>query len=79
VDILRAMANRRGPRQSLLALGYAGWGPGQLDAELQANGWLTVGADESLLFDEGLDDKWDRAIKKLGIDPAMLSVEAGRA
>lgn len=79
IDILRDMAGGHGPRKSLLALGYAGWGPGQLDAEIQANGWLSVSADESLVFDEGLDDKWERAIGKIGIDFSKLSGDAGHA
>jgi putative transcriptional regulator len=79
VDILQDIAQGRGPRRSLLALGYAGWGAGQLDAEIQSNGWLTVDADEQLVFDEDLDSKWERAIAKLGIDVSMLSSEAGRA
>ncbi|MEE8505234.1 MAG: YqgE/AlgH family protein, partial [Kiloniellales bacterium] len=68
-----------GPRRSLLALGYAGWGAGQLDAEIQANGWLIVAADEQLVFDKDLDNKWERAIAKLGVDPALLSSDAGHA
>ncbi len=79
VDILRDMADGGGPRHSMLALGYAGWGPGQLDAEIQANGWLHVDADEALVFDDDLDGKWERSIAKLGFDPSMLSGEAGHA
>jgi putative transcriptional regulator len=79
LDILRAIAEGEGPRQSLFALGYAGWGPGQLDAEIYANGWLTVPADPSILFDDNLDTKWERALAGLGIDPLMLSAEAGHA
>lgn len=79
VDILRAIAAGEGPRRHLLALGYAGWGPGQLDGEIRANGWLHVAADEELVFDAGLDSKWDRAIAKIGIDPRMLSDAAGHA
>ena len=79
VDILRDMAAGRGPRHSLLALGYAGWGRGQLDAEIQANSWLHVEPDEDLVFDDDLDGKWDRAIHKLGFDPTMLSGDAGHA
>jgi putative transcriptional regulator len=79
VEILREIAGGAGPRQSLLALGYAGWGAGQLEAEMQANAWLIVGPDEPLLFDENLDSKWDRALAKLGITSAMLSGEAGHA
>ncbi len=79
VDILSDIAHGRGPRCSLLALGYAGWGPGQLDSEFQANGWLSVAADETLVFDDELDSKWERAIGKLGIDVSSLSGEAGHA
>ncbi len=79
VDILRDMAEGQGPRQSLLALGYAGWGPGQLDSEIQANGWLHAEADEALIFDADLEGKWERAIAKLGFDLSALSGEAGHA
>jgi putative transcriptional regulator len=79
LDILKEMAAGGGPRKSLLALGYAGWGPGQLDAEIQANGWLSVSSDEALVFDADLDHKWERAIGKIGIDFSMLSGEAGHA
>ena len=64
---------------SLLALGYAGWAPGQLDAEIQANGWLHVPADRELVFDRDLDSKWERAVQKVGIDPSFLSMDAGHA
>jgi len=79
IDILKDIAGGAGPRRSLLALGYAGWAPGQLDAEIQSNGWLSVPADEQLVFDDGLDDKWERAIGKIGIDFNMLSGDAGHA
>jgi putative transcriptional regulator len=79
VDILRDMARGSGPRQTLLALGYAGWGPGQLDAEIQANGWLQVPADEQLVFGQNLDAKWELAMAKLGIDFGRLSSDAGHA
>jgi putative transcriptional regulator len=79
VDILRDMARGAGPRQTLLALGYAGWGPGQLDAEIQANGWLQVPADEQLVFGENLEAKWELAMAKLGIDFGRLSSDAGHA
>jgi putative transcriptional regulator len=79
VDILRDMASGQGPRCRLLALGYAGWGPGQLDREIQENGWLTVDADESLIFDEKLTDKWERGFAKLGLDISKLSSIAGHA
>lgn len=79
VDILQAIADGRGPEQSLLALGYAGWGPGQLDEEIKANGWLHVDADPDLVFGLGPDEKWEQAMVKIGIDPRMLSDEAGHA
>jgi putative transcriptional regulator len=79
VDILRDMARGSGPRQTLLALGYAGWGPGQLDAEIQANGWLQVPADEHLVFGQDLEAKWELAMAKLGIDFGRLSSDAGHA
>ncbi|HWG79500.1 MAG TPA: YqgE/AlgH family protein [Stellaceae bacterium] len=79
LDILRAIGRGDGPRRSLLALGYAGWGPGQLDAEIQANGWLHVAADEGIVFGDDFKDKWQRALGKLGIDPIALSGDAGHA
>ncbi len=79
IDILRAIAEGDGPAQSLLALGYAGWGPGQLDDEIKANGWLSLDSDPTLLFETDVDDKWTAAMRKLGIDPLMLSDEAGHA
>jgi len=78
-DILRAMAEGRGPKRSLLLLGYAGWGPGQLDEEIQANGWLNVPCDDSLLFDGDLEGKWRRSIAKIGVSLSTLSAEAGHA
>lgn len=79
VDILKAIAGGEGPRQSLLALGYAGWGPGQLDTEIKSNGWLHVAADSDLVFGPDQDAKWQRAMDKIGIDPLMLSEDAGHA
>jgi putative transcriptional regulator len=79
LDILKELAAGGGPRRSLLALGYAGWGPGQLDAEIQANGWLSVSSDEALVFDADLEHKWERAIGKIGIDFSKLSGDAGHA
>jgi putative transcriptional regulator len=79
LEILRAIGKGQGPRQSLFALGYAGWAPGQLDAEIQANGWLSVAADDDIIFDPDHDGKWRRALGKLGIDLSMLSSDAGHA
>lgn len=79
-EILAAIARGEGPSQWLLALGYAGWGPGQLEAELGQNAWLTRAADPALIFaqdrSEGL---WLRALREMGIDPLGLSAQAGRA
>lgn len=79
IDILRDIAKGKGPKEKILALGYAGWGPGQLDDEIRENGWLHVAADDTLVFGDELDDKWEKAIQKIGIDPRMLSDEAGHA
>jgi len=79
VDILRAIAKGSGPGQAVLALGYAGWSPGQLEEELQQNGWLTCPADSSLIFDMPLESKYDCALRKLGIDPSFLSSDFGHA
>lgn len=79
VDVLRAIAGGTGPRQMLLALGYAGWGSGQLDSEIRDNAWLIVPADLDLLFSGNLERKYEQAIQKLGIDVGLLSGEAGHA
>jgi putative transcriptional regulator len=79
VDILKAIAGGGGPREGLLALGYAGWGPGQLESEIQQNAWLSVPADERLLFAAAPDRLWREALAKLHIDPALLSGTAGHA
>ncbi len=79
VDVLRSIARGAGPERAIFALGYAGWAPGQLDAEFQNNGWLSVGADPELVFGRDHGDKWRRAIGKVGVDPALLSGEAGHA
>jgi putative transcriptional regulator len=79
IDVLKAIARGDGPRHRVLALGYAGWAAGQLDAEIQANGWLLVPADLELVFGLDNDTKWERAIAKIGIDLTLLSSEAGHA
>ena len=79
VDILRAMATGCGPSRALLALGYAGWAPGQLDAEIQANGWLHCEPDPDLLFGLDLAAKYHEALAKLGVNISLLSGEAGHA
>lgn len=79
VDILRAISAGRGPRQALMALGYAGWGAGQLETEIAQNGWLTCPATPELLFDADIDGKYDRILATIGVDPAHLSMTAGHA
>lgn len=79
IEILKAIAEGGGPREGVLALGYAGWGPGQLDDEMQRNTWLNVPADEALLFTEQPDQLWRAAMARLGIDPSALSGSAGHA
>jgi putative transcriptional regulator len=79
LEILRAIAEGRGPGRALLALGYAGWAPGQLEFEIQANGWLHSNADRGLIFDDDIDLKYERAMAKIGVAPAMLSADAGHA
>jgi len=78
-DILRAIASGDGPRQSLMALGYSGWGRGQLDEEIKQNAWLNVPGDEALLFSEDFELKWERVLAKIGVSPHLLSGEAGHA
>ncbi|MCB1885433.1 MAG: YqgE/AlgH family protein [Geminicoccaceae bacterium] len=79
VDILHAIADGKGPRRLVFALGYAGWSPGQLDQEIQQNGWLVVPADEDLVYGVEPALKWTRALGRLGIDPSLLSSTAGHA
>jgi len=79
IDVLKAIAAGEGPKRRVLALGYAGWAAGQLDAEIQANGWLLVPADLDLVFGNGNDTKWTRSMAKIGIDLTLLSSEAGHA
>jgi len=79
LDILKAIARGDGPVSAVLALGYAGWAPGQLETEIQANGWLHCAADPELIFGQDNDTKYERAMRKIGIDLGMLSSEAGHA
>jgi putative transcriptional regulator len=79
-EILEAIAGRNDkPRRSLLALGYAGWGAGQLEAEIKENVWLTCDADDDLVFGADYERKWNRALAKIGVDPERLSSITGRA
>jgi putative transcriptional regulator len=78
-DVLDAMASDHPPLKSVLALGYAGWGPGQLEDELQASAWLVADPEEALIFDDHFDDKWERALHQIGVNPAHLSAVSGHA
>ncbi|MFQ5347953.1 MAG: YqgE/AlgH family protein [Rhodothalassiaceae bacterium] len=79
VDILKAIAEGRGPRHRILALGYAGWGAGQLEREIHANGWLTCPVDEELIFGTEPENMWPRAMAMMGVDVSMLSSLSGHA
>ena len=79
LDILEDIARGKGPKQALLALGYAGWGAGQLETEIAQNGWLTCNASAEIVFDLDDETKWAAALKSLGIDPLVLSATPGRA
>ncbi len=79
VEILRAMAEGRGPSSAMLALGYAGWAPGQLENELAHNGWLDCPADHDIIFQRADGEKWEAALRRIGVDPALLSAQGGRA
>jgi putative transcriptional regulator len=79
LDILRTIASGEGPEQALLALGYAGWGAGQLEQEIHANGWLHCDADQAIVFDAEAETKYERALRKIGVEPGMLSSDAGHA
>ncbi len=78
-EILKAIADGSGPNQNLMALGYSGWGPGQLDDEIKRNAWMTVPAKRDLLFSGDFDKKWEQALASIGISPHMLTSQAGHA
>jgi putative transcriptional regulator len=78
-DVLEAMSNGAGPRRVLVTLGYSGWGAGQLEEEIGRNGWLTVNASPEIIFETPIEQRYERALSLLGIDPRMLSQEAGHA
>ncbi len=79
LDILEDVAAAKGPEKFMVMLGYAGWGPGQLEDEITANGWLTTDATADLIFDTGDTEKWVAALNSLGVDPIVLSASAGHA
>jgi putative transcriptional regulator len=78
-DVLEALSSGAGPKRILVTLGYSGWQAGQLEEELSRNGWLTVNADPTVIFDTPIEKRYDRAVSLLGFDPRMLSQEAGHA
>ncbi|MDP9046178.1 MAG: YqgE/AlgH family protein [Pseudomonadota bacterium] len=78
-DVLEALSNGAGPKKLLVTLGYSGWGAGQLEDEMSRNGWINVGAEPGIIFDTPVEQRYDRALSLLGIDPNMLSGEAGHA
>jgi putative transcriptional regulator len=79
VDVLQSIAEGKGPHECLLAMGYVGWGPGQLDSELHSNRWLQIEADSETLFQVPIEKKWEHAISKLGVAPEVLSEDFGQA
>jgi putative transcriptional regulator len=79
LDIVRAIYDGRGPARATMLLGYAGWGPGQVENEIAGNGWLNCKASEDLIFDRALEGKYERALAILGVSPEMLSSETGHA
>ena len=79
IDVLRAIAEGRGPKEWIVALGYAGWGEGQLDEEMTRHGWFTAQTDPDMLFDTPTDERWAAAFKAEGIDPRLLASETGAA
>ncbi len=79
LDILKAIARGQGPASAILALGYAGWAPGQLEDEIQHNGWLHCAADPELIFGKDVEAKYNKALRKIGIDPGKLSSDSGHA
>ena len=79
LDILKAIAEGRGPSRWIAALGYAGWGPGQLDGEMKRHGWFAVPGDDKLLYDSDVESRWSNAFRSVGIDPRLLAAETGTA
>lgn len=79
LDVLEDLAHGEGPERAVMALGYSGWAPGQLEAEIGRNGWLTCDADPAIVFGPDMSGKWEAALAKLGVSPLMLSADAGRA
>ncbi|QPF76471.1 YqgE/AlgH family protein [Roseateles sp. DAIF2] len=78
-DVLEALSNGAGPKKLLVTLGYSGWAAGQLEEEIGRNGWLTVDAEPGIIFETPIEERYDKALSLLGIDPRMLSADAGHA
>ena len=79
IDIIQAIANGQGPRKSMTAIGYSGWGPGQLDYEIKKNGWLTCPADQEIIFEKSIAEKYDHALSNMGVDLTFLAHDHGHA
>ena len=79
IDIIQAIAGGKGPQSYIVSLGCAGWGPGQLESEIKGNAWLTCSVSEDIIFKTEVEARWEQTAKKMGIDPALLSVTAGHA
>ena len=79
LDILDAMAGNDQPERAILALGYSGWGAGQIEQEIAGNVWLTADADAQIVFDNAYETKWSRALARIGVSPEMLQADSGRA
>jgi putative transcriptional regulator len=78
-EVLEAIVSETPPHQAVLALGYASWGPGQLEGEILENAWMIADAEPDMIFDLDLETKWDRAMRSIGVDPARLTHQSGRA
>ncbi|MGA9176930.1 MAG: YqgE/AlgH family protein [Desulfobacterales bacterium] len=78
-DILESVAMGRGPKSYIIALGCAGWGPGQLESEIKGNAWLTSPIDEDIIFDMPIQERWEASLKKIGVDPALILNTSGHA
>jgi putative transcriptional regulator len=78
-DILESVAMGRGPRLYIIALGCAGWGPGQIESEIKANAWLTSPIDEEIIFDMPIEERWEASLKKIGVDPGLILNTSGHA
>ncbi|MDQ1329782.1 MAG: hypothetical protein QG578_44 [Thermodesulfobacteriota bacterium] len=79
IDILKAIAEGKGPQSYMIALGCAGWGPDQLESEIRQNAWLTCSISDEIIFKTSVESRWEQTAKKMGVDPVLLSLKAGHA